>query len=283
MIKKMLLTLILILFAGFAVNSVSAYQVDFYHAQNRSYQNSSSDHFRIGFAIKDNDGNFLDQSNKPTSINVTSHYTPTGGTQTEITSFREGFSVYDWSYGRKRPEGWDYPDFNQENYYGVRYDSLAEAGGIDVNVDLDGQNFNHHFEFAGHRGLVAPDITTLRKKYADGGLLISWDPLDAAESGVGMRGLLSSYFDGQSKEVQAYLNPTDSEMFIPELLLTQMGVAESDFSFALQMRTMDGSNRYYTSGTDLQNIPMATPIPAAAWLLGSGLIGLIGVRRRIKK
>ncbi|NVN98839.1 MAG: VPLPA-CTERM sorting domain-containing protein [Geobacteraceae bacterium] len=26
----------------------------------------------------------------------------------------------------------------------------------------------------------------------------------------------------------------------------------------------------------------ATPIPAAAWLLGSGLLGLVGVRRRKK-
>jgi hypothetical protein len=26
-----------------------------------------------------------------------------------------------------------------------------------------------------------------------------------------------------------------------------------------------------------------TPIPAAAWLLGSGLMGLVGVRRRVKK
>ena len=28
-------------------------------------------------------------------------------------------------------------------------------------------------------------------------------------------------------------------------------------------------------------IPMATPLPAAFWLLGSGLMGLVGIRRRM--
>ncbi len=283
MLTKLLSTLTLIFVVGLCVNSVSAYQVDFYHAQDRFYQNSGSNHFRVGFAIKDDDGNFLDQSNKPANINVTSAYTPAGGTQTALTSFREGFSVYEWSSGRKTQDGWVYSDFNQENYYGARYTVLTTAGGIDIDVDLDGQIFNHQYDFTGPRALVAPDISSLRKTYADGGLLISWDPLESSESDVSMRGILTSSFGGQYKEVQARLNSTDSEMFIPELLLTQMGLTESDLTFTLQMRTIDGFNRYYTNGTDVQSMPMATPVPAAAWLLGSGLIGLIGIRRRIAR
>ena len=283
MVTKLLSTLTLIFVVGLYVNSVSAYQVDFYHAQDRFYQNSGSNHFRVGFAIKDDDGNFLNQSNKPSSINVTSSYTPAGSTQTELTSFREGFSVYEWSSGRKTIDGWVYSDFNQENYYGARYDVLTTAGGIDVDVDLGGEIFSLQYNFTGPRALVAPDISSLRKKYADGGLLISWDPLESSASDVSMRGILTSNFGGQFKEVQARLNPTDSEMFIPELLIAQMGLTESDLTFALQMRTDDGFNRYYTDGTDVQSMPMATPVPAAAWLLGSGLIGLIGVRRRIRK
>lgn len=31
------------------------------------------------------------------------------------------------------------------------------------------------------------------------------------------------------------------------------------------------------------NVPAPVPIPAAAWLLGTGLIGLVGVRRRMRK
>jgi hypothetical protein len=40
----------------------------------------------------------------------------------------------------------------------------------------------------------------------------------------------------------------------------------------------------FNSGTSGWYGPnMATPIPAAAWLLGSGLIGLVAIRRRVKK
>jgi hypothetical protein len=35
-------------------------------------------------------------------------------------------------------------------------------------------------------------------------------------------------------------------------------------------------------GGDIQLTPTPTPIPAAAWLFGSGLMGLAGVRRRKK-
>jgi hypothetical protein len=37
------------------------------------------------------------------------------------------------------------------------------------------------------------------------------------------------------------------------------------------------------SGTNPKIDTFATPIPAAAWLLGTGLIGLVGIRRRFKK
>lgn len=32
-----------------------------------------------------------------------------------------------------------------------------------------------------------------------------------------------------------------------------------------------------------QKSPAATPIPPAAWLLGTGLVGLIGIKRKLKK
>ena len=38
--------------------------------------------------------------------------------------------------------------------------------------------------------------------------------------------------------------------------------------------------RYYYGVMEFETDPAATPIPAAAWLLGSGLVGLVGVRRK---
>ena len=282
MAKLWLKTLIFILVSYFCVHTVSAYSVQFYHAQLRSYQNTNKDHFRVGFSIKDDSGKFVDQTSKPSNINVTTKYTSTGGPQTDLTSFKEGFSVYNWASGSKTLSGWVYSGFNQENYYGARYNSLTSAGDIDVTVNLNGTDFTYQYDYLGYKELIAPDITTLRKKYIDGGLLISWDPLNSAESGVLMRGILNNWSPGFSHETQARLSPTDSEMFIPNSILGEMG-EESGWVFQLQMRTIDGFNRYYTNGTDVGSMPLATPIPGAVWLLGTGLIGIIGFRRKNHK
>ena len=47
------------------------------------------------------------------------------------------------------------------------------------------------------------------------------------------------------------------------------------------IRTTDAlGNVTFVSGTPTPNPVATTPIPAAAWLLGSGLMGLMGIRRR---
>lgn len=50
----------------------------------------------------------------------------------------------------------------------------------------------------------------------------------------------------------------------------------TDLAFANYKGTEVGTNFYSTQGF----VPSAVPIPAALYLLGSGLIGLVGLRRR---
>lgn len=40
---------------------------------------------------------------------------------------------------------------------------------------------------------------------------------------------------------------------------------------------------FITSSTDLDVYPSNVPVPAAVWLLGSGLVGLIGLRRKMNR
>jgi hypothetical protein len=47
--------------------------------------------------------------------------------------------------------------------------------------------------------------------------------------------------------------------------------------------TLSGSQETYYSVDLAMCVTQPVPIPAAAWLLGSGLIGLVGIRRRFKK
>lgn len=43
----------------------------------------------------------------------------------------------------------------------------------------------------------------------------------------------------------------------------------------------DGDHNDFIAWTGAK--PIATPVPAAVWLLGSGLVGLVGIRRKAKK
>jgi hypothetical protein len=42
-------------------------------------------------------------------------------------------------------------------------------------------------------------------------------------------------------------------------------------------------DRYYSRGRAVTSMPSAIPVPAAVWLFGSGLIGLVGMARRCKR
>jgi hypothetical protein len=49
------------------------------------------------------------------------------------------------------------------------------------------------------------------------------------------------------------------------------------------LKATKGDFRFDRAVLSVEAAPVATPIPAAAWLLGSGLVGLVGVRRRFQK
>jgi len=61
-----------------------------------------------------------------------------------------------------------------------------------------------------------------------------------------------------------------------DLSLTTAAIRNSFTSTAV------GTTDTFLVGAPVLNHVTSTPIPAAAWLLGSGLLGLVGIRRKLK-
>jgi hypothetical protein len=83
---------------------------------------------------------------------------------------------------------------------------------------------------------------------------------------------------GDTKFATLYFDVLDPVHFFDDLadivLLSQIGTA------AKGILDSDGMTLHQFAGADGPSVGTAVPIPAAVWLLGSGLLGLIGIRRR---
>ena len=72
---------------------------------------------------------------------------------------------------------------------------------------------------------------------------------------------------------------TENDAFATAISTSFTLTTGADLEFFIK----DGPNGYEFSGDNLGGISLATiPIPAAVWLFGSGLLGLVGMARRKK-
>jgi hypothetical protein len=84
--------------------------------------------------------------------------------------------------------------------------------------------------------------------------------------------LFQVLWNGQAQSISPALNPTLASDYTQYMFTATASGVSSTLAFNFQQDT----SIYHLD--DVSATP--TPIPAAAWLLGSGLMGLVGIRRR---
>lgn len=149
--------------------------------------------------------------------------------------------------------------------------------------------------------LVSYDQTNLKWAFQGGGPLVitgdldgdgqgsmtlldgTWNSAEVASFGTGSLGIvLGDFTDSKNAWLLYKLGLIDD----PGNITTLVGPFDGSLHISFTTATFDKECGFFTSQTvlsgDIDNT-YVVPVPAALWLLGSGLIGLIGIRRKIKK
>jgi hypothetical protein len=166
----------------------------------------------------------------------------------------------------------------------------------DVSIDtssIAGQSGYLYLQFnpGPSLGSISPQPATATVQnfsFTGGGSLGAQDTVDIADGAAVSGTLPGAVSFANTNAVNDYLQAIQFDNGFSFLLtldglgVTAPVVATSQFTVSLFSDAGGNLPLLTTSGQVYeQNTP--TPIPAAAWLLGSGLFGLIGLRRKIKK
>lgn len=185
--------------------------------------------------------------------------------------------------------------------------SIAGSGSVNVIADslvrgsgLTPSSAANNFGAVGWNGTDPNDYYQFGISVANGyttTLNELWISTRSSSTGPGTIGVYTS-LDNYANPVYSITQP--SAVYVNSKIdLSSLGAIVGAFSIRLMEIGDTAANGYPTAGTGtfragdyydgsaFQDIiltgdttPLPTPIPAAAWLLGSGLLGLAGIRRR---
>ncbi len=310
MIKKILFVLCAVLLVPVLANAAwttvgGGMDYDFYHVAVRDYNSPTAnadgvynpggpDHVRYGFNLR--------HTSDGSPVTDTSQYFVTvNGDLNDIYQVQ--------GYLTKGSYNSSDTSFNDETYYRSRFKPTDPSSIHSLDLWRNDSGINTHIvEYDANafrlpnasemRPYSGPDMNSLDVLFneANGTWDFSWTPTSDPGYDSSYRFTMYGYNDitGQDYEILRYFDVGDAGVSIADSLLD---AGSDSMMWAVQMQerfinpdAMHGDSqnwnwlRSYSVGVDFSQEgglgPVPTPIPGAAWLLASGLFGLIGIRRK---
>ena len=279
--KKCFPVLFLILLFAFTSLPAAAYNYEFHHVAVRDYNGdglyNGRDHVRYGFKVTDNDGSWPDITGWQAQAHINSD-------ESMITNVGGGTPYFG---------AFNSQTYSQENYWAAKFNSTQLFSSVDL-VDSNGNTMESHIvnlpdlsqPFNAYNGF---DVGSVSWQRQSGGWLFAWDGIAIPSSEASSYRFTLNNWENLGYEILFSIEEDQTELFLSDDLL---GVADS-WVLQFQQRFTNPNNsvenynwiRSYGAARDiiLNNGTLHTPIPGAVWLLGSGLVGLIGFKKRFKK
>jgi hypothetical protein len=146
-----------------------------------------------------------------------------------------------------------------------------------------GANTLNFSKLAGYAGGFNSDMQYLQSTYTAGGTVYLW----SAGTSTGNAWGFNSGLSGPGSTTEYGFGPNTANVAPSSVTPgTAAPTADQEALYLLTGNGGTGTTQSYLLGElqlnngVLTNVPVPTPIPAALWLFGSGLLGLVGVGRR---
>jgi hypothetical protein len=282
--RKYFLSVFLILLLYFVALPASAFTYEFYHVAFRDYNGNGTmeadDHVRYGFKMTNNDGTWPDLTNwrvradVPYEGSIASQYANVGGGSPYMSAFNS-------------------QTYSEDNYWSAKFGSQLSVDMVAIHLADPDWNIMHSHQVSlpslpasTYNGFDANSVTWVRD---NGGWLFSWDGIASPSTEESSYRFSLSNWGDVGHEILFSLDVGQTELLLSDDLLSVANswVLQFQQRFANPDDTVDNSTwlRSYGAPRDisLSAGPVPTPLPGAAWLMGSGLVGLISIRRKYQR
>lgn len=288
--KRMFLISIMVMTALMVLSSnASASTYRFYHVAVRDFNGdgavNGNDHIRYGFTGNDR---------TPVKAML---YNSTG------TLLQEKFIGNSWNY----KESYNGGVWNDESYYGVKFDYREiPTGAIVWLLDADSNPFSDPNSAIASHNVTIPsnplpsayngyDPMTLNWQWDGmGNLQMNWDAISSPSTIANShRFVMEANIDGIFYSFFNKMDGDDTTGFTFDGSLFAGGLEDVIWTVHFEQRfeNPDGfaNFNWLRSYSEFCDIDLSTdgttavPIPGAVWLLGSGLVGFVGLRRKFIK